>query len=318
MIFFLCIGTNSLVFAADNQQNKEYRIWLEASGGNFDWNAWREYLGCRAGWGSTLHFVLYARESIEETQMNDNREPLKADEKSVKGVRWDAVLPDGTIIEPYSVNEEADPRHFFDDAEDWMMEVAYFEIPFEMTGIMTVRASLNGDVVAEYEVEVLDRDMDDVPIREWVLLNKKMYFIKPNGNLARGWFHNGGKWYYFNRDGVMQTGWRYLSYNGISNWYYFKPEYSVDTNYGKMLRGWHEIDGTWYYFHKDGSMASNEWVGGYWLSRNGAWKYQPKGRWRKNSKGWWFEDERGWYPKGETVKINGVTYTFDEKGYLVE
>ena len=85
-----------------------------------------------------------------------------------------------------------------------------------------------------------------------------------------------------------------------------------------MKTGWQKIETDWYYFKEDGSMASNEWIGGYWLSKDGAWKYQPRGRWRKNSKGWWFEDERGWYPKAETVKINNVAYTFDEAGYLVE
>ena len=129
----------------------------------------------------------------------------------------------------------------------------------------------------------------------------------------RGWIRIEDHWFYADSTegygyDMLHSGW--LRWSG--EWYYLDPESRV------MQTGWRKIEGTWYYFHEDGSMASNEWVDGYWLSKNGAWIYQPKGRWRKNSKGWWFEDEKGWYPKGETVKINGTEYTFDADGYLAE
>ena len=131
--------------------------------------------------------------------------------------------------------------------------------------------------------------------------------------LLRGWNRIEDHWFYADSTegygyNMLHSGW--LRWRG--GWYYLDPESRV------MQTGWRKIDDTWYYFHEDGSMASNEWVDGYWLSKNGAWIYQPKGRWRKNSKGWWFEDENGWYPKGETVKINGTEYTFDADGYLAE
>ena len=131
--------------------------------------------------------------------------------------------------------------------------------------------------------------------------------------LLRGWNRIEDHWFYADSTegygyNMLHSGW--LRWRG--GWYYLDPESRV------MQTGWRKIEGTWYYFHEDGSMASNEWVDGYWLSGNGAWKYQPKGRWRKNSKGWWFEDERGWYPKKETVKINGIDYFFNADGYLAE
>jgi len=68
----------------------------------------------------------------------------------------------------------------------------------------------------------------------------------------------------------------------------------------------------------DGAMAASEWCDGYWLNANGTWTYQPRGSWKSNSTGWWFGDTSGWYAKNEKVKINGVEYTFDAAGYLME
>lgn len=131
--------------------------------------------------------------------------------------------------------------------------------------------------------------------------------------LKLGWNRIEDHWFYADSEqgdgySMLHSGW--LKWRGA--WYYLDPVSRT------MQTGWRKIDGFWYYFHEDGAMASNEWINGYWLSGNGAWKYQPKGRWRKNSKGWWFEDERGWYPKEETVKINGIDYYFNADGYLAE
>ena len=35
--------------------------------------------------------------------------------------------------------------------------------------------------------------------------------------------------------------------------------------------GWKYIDENWYYFHSDGYMAHNCWIGNYYLNSNGAW-----------------------------------------------
>lgn len=101
-----------------------------------------------------------------------------------------------------------------------------------------------------------------------------------------GWILENGKWYYLDDAGVKQTGWKI-------------------------------IKGTWYYFKADGVMAASEWVGGYWLSADGAWKYKPIGSWKKNNVGWWFGDTSGWYAKNETIKIDDKYYTFDVNGYWV-
>ncbi len=104
------------------------------------------------------------------------------------------------------------------------------------------------------------------------------------------------------------VGWVYDN----ENWYYKSSK-------GMKLTGWQFINGCWYYFKSDGVMAAEEWVEGYyWVSKSGAWKYEPKGSWKKNQIGWWFGDTSGWYAKNETIKIKDVYYTFDEAGYWVE
>ena len=132
------------------------------------------------------------------------------------------------------------------------------------------------------------------------------YYYQKNGTRKTGWLSDGGKWYYLNAKGAMQTGW--ITWK--NGWYYLDRK-------GRMITGWKEIGNKWYYFHRDGTMASSEWVGGYWLGRNGAWTYKPRGRWHKDSKGWWFGDTSGWYAKGTSYVIDGVRYTFDRAGYYV-
>jgi len=64
-------------------------------------------------------------------------------------------------------------------------------------------------------------------------------------------------------------------------------------------------------------MAESEWRQGFWLGKNGSWSYIPRASWRRNSKGWWYEDTSGWYAVNSTYIIDGVSYTFDAKGYCV-
>ena len=326
IILLLCALLSFPAFASgdvDDSGLNKYRILLRSVGSaSFDYRYYNEHGIARVAWGGIISFSIAEKNTnslIDETKRGSF---LKGDERPAKGVVWDAILPNGTRTVPHNVDYVIDPSHINDNEDEktkWELECAYFRIPLEMTGTMTVRAFVDGAVVAEYDVEVTDKNpIDGTLIKGWIWSCKERYFINDNGSLVRDWFRNDEKWYYFNQDGVMQTGWQYLSYKGISYWFYFEPEYHGDTSFGKMYRGWHEIDGSWYYFRKDGSMASNEWINGYWLSASGAWKYQPKGKWRRNSKGWWYEDERGWYPKDETLKINGIQYSFSADGYLVE
>lgn len=151
--------------------------------------------------------------------------------------------------------------------------------------------------------------MNAVILTGWQKVNGKWYYLDPNfgGRMAVGWRKVNGKWYYLEDSGAMVTGW--VKVNGV--WYYMSSS-------GAMLNGWQKINNVWYYLKPSGAMASNEWCGGYWLSRSGAWTYKYTGSWKKNSKGWWFEDTSGWYPRNSTVKIDDVYYVFNSSGYWVD
>ena len=135
----------------------------------------------------------------------------------------------------------------------------------------------------------------------------KYYFDKTSGKMVTGWQEIDGKWYLFNSSGAMQTGWKQSG----NTWYYLDP------SDGSMVTGWKEIDGKWYFLKSNGAMAASEWCGGYWLNADGTWTYPYKATWRKTNNKWWFGDDSGWYAKNETLIIDGVSYKFDAKGYLV-
>ena len=290
VIFLLVIslGIDVSVYAEQLNDENLYGFSIITSGSSgYDGSGLNENV-IRAGWGSELRIGLVYR--------NDSQYSV------ITGVSWDAVLPDGTMVKPVSVSSRGR---------------ALFLVPYEITGNVIVRAFINGEKEAELTIIILTDSLSGRPLAGWRRSLGDWHYIRDDGILARGWNIIDGNWFYFTEDGVLQIGWQKLSWNGEKNWYYFDTDEQIGVC-GKMLKGWQKIGNTWYFFKNDGSMAVNEWAGGYWLSANGSWKYHPKGTWKHNGKGWWFEDTSGWYPKGETVKINGVTYTFDEKGYLVE
>lgn len=62
------------------------------------------------------------------------------------------------------------------------------------------------------------------------------------GRPVTGWFKEGDLKYYFNSDGVM------------------------------VSARWMEIEGKWYYFYEDGSLATNTKIDGYQIDENGVRK----------------------------------------------
>ena len=80
---------------------------------------------------------------------------------------------------------------------------------------------------------------------------------------------------------------------------------------------WQKIDGVWYHFKFDGYMAANEWIEGFWLDSDGAWRYEPKGSWKQDANGWWYSDTSGWYPKSQWQKIDNIWYYFGDSGYIL-
>ena len=170
--------------------------------------------------------------------------------------------------------------------------------------------------------------IDHVAQKGWLKYDGNWYYLDPStGAMQTGWFQVAGRWFYAAGSGKMQTGW--LLYGG--KWYYLAPSGVMCTGWfkdrgkwyyanssGAMQTGWIKSGDYWYYLKPSGEMAASEWYNGYWLSASGAWTYQPKGSWKRNEVGWWFGDTSGWYAMDETIRINGVFYTFDDAGYWVD
>ena len=299
-IFLFMMETPSS--ASQLQEEKQYRIFasMVVYSPAFDISDFRDQGILRVGWGCEFIVALAERDGGKGKPAYHKSDSLQADEKVIRNASWDAVLPNGSIVKAHHVDKNGN---------------AFFATPYEMAGNMRVRASLDGAIVDEFDVTIVDKYPDGTLIRGWTYSFTKSYFIKKNGKLARGWMKDGRNWYYLNKDGIMQTGWKYLADNGKKSWYYLSENKS---KLGKMCCGWTKVDDTWYYLRKNGTLASNEWCGGYWVSADGSWKYKPKGSWTHSKNGWWFGDTSGWYAKNQKMKINGVLYTFNAEGYLVQ
>jgi hypothetical protein len=141
----------------------------------------------------------------------------------------------------------------------------------------------------------------------WKMIDGDWYFFAANGYMASYEWRKG---YWLNKDGTQ-------TYDGVASWYQDKLDWAYgDSNGWVASNQWEKIDGKWYYFNEAGFLATEQFIDGWWVGKNGAQTYKFKATWRKDANGWWFGDKSGWYAKGETLVIDGVEYTFGADGYV--
>lgn len=140
------------------------------------------------------------------------------------------------------------------------------------------------------------------------------------------WKEDGNGWWYENDDGTYPRN-AFAVINGST--YYFDAS-------GYMVTGWRSINNKWYFFNSSGSMKTNAWEGNYYLKADGTMAVSEwidvnhyvgadgmliEGygipRWRQNPAGWWYDDGYGNYPADQLFDINGKTYYFNSRGYMV-
>lgn len=106
----------------------------------------------------------------------------------------------------------------------------------------------------------------------WIWTGGRWWAFDSEGYLKTGWVFDGasGKWYLLNEKTGMQIGW-YYDESGHC-WYYLDPVS------GAMLTGWQLINGKWYYLSKTsgavplGSMyKETRTPDGYYVDKDGAW-----------------------------------------------
>ena len=179
----------------------------------------------------------------------------------------------------------------------------------------------------------------------WKTVNKKSRYYQENGCCTIGEYKIDDKWYYFDKNGIMQTGFVdlpektvYYNENGVMEygeqkindaWYYF------DMITGKMATGFCELPEKWVYYGSNGKMLYGEQkIGNYyyyfdtvfgsmysgWKTVNGKTRYyqsngQSKiGEYCENGR-WYYFDKNGVMQKG-FVQLPGKTVYYNGSGVM--
>ena len=199
-----------------------------------------------------------------------------------------------------------------------------------MDGALTGKQTINGK---RYYFDLVNCDMKTGWVSEKDSDVTLWYYFDPvNGDQKFGWQNIDGKWYYLTTDGAamgdkpidgkwyyfdpangdMKTGW--VSRQGFNGtvWAYY------DLVSGEKLSGWQNIDGKWYYFNFhaltgrqniDGKWYFFDWVNcdmkTGWFELNGSKYYADP-------------DDGGALALNKTLIIDGVPYSFDDTGRLIQ
>lgn len=140
----------------------------------------------------------------------------------------------------------------------------------------------------------------------WKQDSKGWWVAYSKGYAKSEWFNG----YWIKKDGYWDGVSKKATWKKDSKgwWFGYKGWYAKNQ--------WQKIDGSWYYFDKQGYMAADEFIKGDYVNKNGAWDgSSKKARWQKDSKGWWY-GYKGWYAKSRWWKIDGTWYYFDSEGYM--
>ncbi len=124
--------------------------------------------------------------------------------------------------------------------------------------------------------------IDPATAQGWAKNDAGQYLYYKSGKALIGGQIIDGMKYFFNADGTLKTSWvkddsnwRFYSGNkALTSWWNIGSESAKKTYYfskdGLMISGkWLQIDGKWYYFYADGSLAKSTRIDGYEVDENG-------------------------------------------------
>ena len=146
---------------------------------------------------------------------------------------------------------------------------------------------------------------------KWIQSSGRWWYRHADGSYTRsGWEYIGSKWYYFDQNGWMVTGWQKVK----GSWYYMESK-------GAMVNsGWKWINSKCYYFDKNGKMAANTWIDGSYVDASGTWvkdKKQEPDKWIRSSGRWWYRHGDGTYTRSDWEYIGNKWYYFDQNGWMI-
>ena len=150
----------------------------------------------------------------------------------------------------------------------------------------------------------------------WVLEENIWRFYENNAPVLN-WKKIHGKWYYFNKDGIMLSdtifdGYILTSSGAMvdSGWSKLQDKWYYANAYGKISQQkWEKIGGVWYYFDQDGVMLSNTIFDDYLFTNSGA---MAESSWVKQDGQWYYAPASGKLIKNKWDKISGTWYYFNK------
>ena len=154
----------------------------------------------------------------------------------------------------------------------------------------------------------------------WVLEKNIWRFYEAN-QPTLNWKKINGKWYYFDKDGIMLSdtifdGYILTSSGAMvdSGWANIKDKGYYANTSGRLIKNkWEKISGIWYYFNNDATMASNQWQGSYYLKDSGAMA-EKEWIFDKNYNSWFYLKSGGAYAEREWIG----SYYLKAGGYMAK
>ena len=191
------------------------------------------------------------------------------DPRNPLGKRWMGLNIDGTQGSTYGIHGNNNEKSIGKNVSHGCIRMHNSEVEWlfdqvPLGTVVLIKNTSNSDnyIANYYNVKLLQSG--------WFTENKKTYYRKSNGQLAKGWTKIDGKTYYFGKSkGQLYTGWAtiggnkyYLGTDGArrtgwqtigENKYYFNSK-------GVMTKGWATIDGNKYHFGKISGKLDTGWT----------------------------------------------------------
>ncbi|MEI3233791.1 MAG: L,D-transpeptidase family protein [Intestinibacter bartlettii] len=191
------------------------------------------------------------------------------DPRNPLGKRWMGLNIDGTQGSTYGIHGNNNEKSIGKNVSHGCIRMHNSEVEWlfdqvPLGTVVLIKNTSNSDnyIANYYNVKLLQSG--------WFTENRKTYYRKSNGQLAKGWTTISGKTYYFGKSkGQLYTGWAtiggnkyYLGTDGAirtgwqtigENKYYFNSK-------GVMTKGWATIDGNKYHFGKISGKLATGWT----------------------------------------------------------
>ena len=191
------------------------------------------------------------------------------DPRNPLGKRWMGLNIDGTQGSTYGIHGNNNEKSIGKNVSHGCIRMHNSEVEWlfdqvPLGTVVLIKNTSNSDnyIANYYNVKLLQSG--------WFTENKKTYYRKSNGQLAKGWTTINSKTYYFGKSkGQLYTGWAtiggnkyYLGTDGArrtgwqtigENKYYFNSK-------GVMTKGWATIDGDKYHFGKISGKLATGWT----------------------------------------------------------